>query len=325
VPRTPTIVLTPVLEPEVVAIGRDQLPPGFALEVVPARELATALPEADYLLGFVGSLSDELLLGASRLKLVQLMSVGYDTFNLAGARRVHLPVAVNGGANAIGVAEHTIMLMLAALKRLTELNAEVHSGVWRGGMSGARLYELWGSTVGIVGLGRIGQAVARRLGGWDAELIYFDPVPAPPERAEALGVRRVSLEELLARADVVTLHIPLSDATRHIVDAGALGLMKRTATLVNTARGGLIDEAALVDALDRRALGGAALNVLSAEPPPPDHPLLGRANVIVTPHTAGPTWQSWPRRFENSFANIARVERGERPEWVVPELQDLVS
>ncbi len=324
-PRTPTIVLTPVLEPEVVAIGRDKLPPGFALEVVPARELATALPETDYLLGFVGSLSDELLLGASRLKLVQLMSVGYDTFNLAGARRVRLPVAVNGGANAIGVAEHTIMLMLAALKRLTELNAEVHSGVWRGGMSGARLYELWGSTVGIVGLGRIGQAVARRLGGWEAELIYFDPVPAPPERAEALGVRRVSLEELLARADVVTLHIPLSDATRHIVDAGALGLMKRTATLVNTARGGLIDEAALVDALDRQALGGAALDVLSAEPPPPDHPLLGRANVIVTPHTAGPTWQSWPRRFENSFANIARVERGERPEWVVPELHDLVS
>lgn len=323
--RTPTIVLTPVLEPDVVAIGREKLPPGFDLRLVPPGDLASALPEAEYLMGFVGKLSDQVLLGAPRLKLVQLMSVGYDTFNLAAARQARLPVAVNGGANAISVAEHTIMLMLASRKRLTDLNAEVHRGVWRGGIGGARLYELWHSTIGIVGLGRIGQAVARRLGGWEAELLYFDPVPATPEREQALGVRRVSLDELLARADVVTLHLPLSDATRHLIDGRALGLMKSTATLVNTARGGLVDETALVAALRSGALGGAALDVLSAEPPPADHPLVGMANVILTPHTAGPTWQSWPRRFENSFANIARVERGEPPQWVVPELQEILG
>ena len=162
----PVILLPPNrnLEPEVIAIGRRLLPPGFDLRQVTAEGLAAALPEADYLMGFIGALDDTTLARARRLKLVQLLSVGYDRFNLAGARAARIPVAVNGGANAIGVAEHTVLLMMATLRHLTELDAGVRAGRWSAGAK--RLYELWSSTVGIVGMGRIGQEVALRLRGW---------------------------------------------------------------------------------------------------------------------------------------------------------------
>ncbi len=322
----PTIVYAPTLGHDVLAIARDALPAGFDCRVVDSGEVPAAVRDADYLMGFIGTLSDETFREAGRLKLVQLMSVGYDKFNLEGARAARVPVAVNGGANAIAVAEHAIMLMLSTVKQLTELNMAVHAGGWRSGRGGElRLYELWHSTVGIVGMGRIGQEVARRLQNWDSEIVYYDPFRLPPERERELNVRYLELDDLLGAADVITVHVPLNEKTRHLIDGRALGLMKPTAALVNTARGELVDEAALVEALKANTILGAGLDVLSEEPPPKDHPLFGLPNVILTPHMAGPTWQSWPRRFENCFANIARVQRGEQPQWVVPELAELVS
>ena len=320
------IVLAPTLDPDVLAIGRELLPPGFRLTMVGKDELPRAALDADYLLGFIGPLDDETLRRAERLKLIQLISVGYDDFNLAGARAARIPVATNGGANAIAVAEHAIMLMLCTLKHLTELNDGVHAGRWRSGPVGSlRLYELWSSTVGLVGMGRIGRQVAQRLRGWEAQLVYYDPFRLAAEEERELGVSYLPLDELLGASDVVTVHVPLNDQTRHLIDARAFGLMKPTAVLVNTSRGGLVDEQALVDALRAGRIGGAGLDVFSQEPPPADHPLFGLRNAVLTPHLAGPTWQSWPRRFANCFANISRVERGEKPEWVVPELADLVQ
>jgi len=320
----PVILMPPSrnLEPDVVAIARQMLPPGLELRLIPAEALTDALRDADYLMGFIGPLDDAALAGARRLKLVQLLSVGYDRFNLAGARAARVPVAVNGGANAIAVAEHAILLMMATLRHLTELDAGVRTGRWSSGSK--RLYELWSSTLGIVGMGRIGQEVAQRLGGWGSTLVYFDPARLTPERERELGVAFVPLEELLGRADVVTVHVPLSAATRHLIDGRALARMKPTAVLINTSRGELVDEVALSEALRGGRLGGAGLDVLSVEPPPAGHPLLSTPNTVLTPHVAGPTWQSWPRRFGNAYANITRVQRGERPEWVVPELADLI-
>jgi phosphoglycerate dehydrogenase-like enzyme len=137
-------------------------------------------------------------------------------------------------------------------------------------------------------------------------------------------VRYLELDSLLRTADAVTVHVPLNATTRHLIDAESLSLMKPTAVLVNTARGGLVDEEALETALRTGRLLGAGLDVLSQEPPPADHPLLQLDNVMLTPHTAGPTWQSFPRRFANCFANIERVQRGEQPLWVVEELADLL-
>ena len=264
----PVILMPPNrnLEPDVVAIGRQMLPAGFELRLVTTERLPEALRDADYLMGFIGPLDDETLAGARRLKLVQLLSVGYDRFNLAGARAARLPVAVNGGANAIAVAEHAILLMMATLRHLTDLDAGVRAGRWSTGSR--RLYELWSSTVGIVGMGRIGQEVARRLMGWGSTVVYYDPFRLAPERERELGVAFLSLEELLDRADVVTIHVPLSSDTRHLIDGRALARMKPTAVLVNTARGELVDEAALAEALRGGRIGGAGLDVLSAEPPP---------------------------------------------------------
>jgi len=322
----PRIVLAPTLDPDVLAIAHGLLPAGFGLTMVGKDKLPTAALDADYLLGFIGHLDDDTLRRAERLKLIQLVSVGYDDFNLAGARAVGIPVATNGGANAIAVAEHAIMLMLCTLKHLTELDDGVHAGRWRSGPMGSlRLYELWSSTVGMVGMGRIGRQVARRLRGWESTLVYYDPIRLSPDEERELDVRYLPLDELLGVADVVTVHVPLNDRTRHLIDADALRLMKPTAVLVNTSRGGLVDEQALVAALSEGRILGAGLDVFSQEPPPTDHPLFGLRNAVLTPHLAGPTWQSWPRRFGNCFANISRVERGEKPEWVVPELADLVE
>jgi phosphoglycerate dehydrogenase-like enzyme len=275
--------------------------------------------------GFIGPIETDVLVKAAqnRLKLIQLMSAGYDRFNVDGARAARVPLAVNGGANAIAVAEHAIMLMLSALKHVHHLDAAVRRGDWRTAAASLRMYELYQSVVGIVGMGRIGQEVAKRLAGWGATIVYYDPVPLSAERERELGVRYVELDGLLRMADAVTVHVPLNAQTRHLIDAESLSLMKPTAVLVNTARGGLVDEEALAAALDAGRLLGAGLDVLSVEPPPIDHPLLERPDVILTPHTAGPTWQSYPRRFANCFANIERVQRGETPLWVIEELADL--
>lgn len=322
----PIIVFAPVLDPEVRAIADDLLPAHFTLRNVAPDDLPTAILDADFLCGFIGPIDTAALVAATakRLKLVQLMSAGYDRFNLDGARQARLPVAVNGGANAIAVAEHAIMMMLAALKHVHELDRAVRNGGWRSASVGSkRVYELYHSTVGIIGMGRIGQEVARRLAGWEATIVYYDPLRLPRDRERELGVRYTELDVLLRTADAVTVHVPLNASTHHLIDAESLSLMKPTAVLVNTARGGLVDEQALATALREGRILGAGLDVLSQEPPPVDHPLLELPNVTLTPHTAGPTWQSFPRRFANCFANIERVQRGEKPLWVVEELADL--
>jgi phosphoglycerate dehydrogenase-like enzyme len=324
----PTIVFAPLLEPDVRAIADALRPRQFTFRTVAASHLPGALEDADFLCGFIGPLETDVLVSAAarRLKLVQLMSAGYDRFNLDGARAARLPVAVNGGANAIAVAEHAIMLMLAALKRVHALDTAVRAGQWRSASAAAgRVYELYQSVVGIVGMGRIGQEVAQRLAGWQATLVYYDPLRLSEERERQLGVRYMELDQLLRIADAVTIHVPLNARTRHLIDAESLSLMKPSAVLVNTARGGVVDEEALGRALRDGRLMGAGLDVLGQEPPPDDHPLLDLSNVVLTPHTAGPTWQSYPRRFANCFANIERVQRGDKPLWVVEELADLFA
>jgi phosphoglycerate dehydrogenase-like enzyme len=321
-----TIIYSPVPEPDVRAIADSLLPDGFQLECVSKEELPSAIQGAEFLCGFIGPIPTEALVSASAqgLKLAQLMSAGYDAFNLEGARAAKLPVAVNGGANAIAVAEHAIMMMLATIKHVHAFDAEVRAGQWRGGPTGkTRWYELYQSTVGIVGMGRIGQEVAKRLAGWEAKIVYYDPYRLSPEREQALGARFMELDELLRVADAVTVHVPLNEKTHNLIDGESISLMKPTAVLVNTARGGLVDEQALEVALREGRILGAGLDVLAEEPAPGGNPLFELPNVLLTPHSAGPTWQSFPRRFANCFENIQRVAGGEKPAWVVEELADL--
>jgi glyoxylate reductase/D-3-phosphoglycerate dehydrogenase len=323
-----TIWLVPVLDDEVLAIGNRLLPAGFKLQTISKADLPSKIGEIEYLLGMEpGWIDDDVLASANNLKLVQLMNVGYDSFNVEGARKAKLPVSVNGGANAISVAEHAVMFILALLRRLNLLDENVRAGKWRGGAMGAlRIHEVWSQTVGIVGMGRIGQNVAARLRPFEpGEIVYYDPIRPSAEREQAMGVRYLPLDELLATADIVTLHVPLMPETRNLIDARSLKLMKKEAVIVNTSRGGLIDEHALAEALENGTIAGAGIDVFSQEPPPADHPLFKLKNALLTPHMAGPTWESWPRRFQNCFENIERVDRGGAPQWVIPELAELAG
>lgn len=325
------VLMIPKIEGDLLEMGRSLLPPDQTLILGDLQEggaaIAAKVREAEAIVwvatavGAKGGIPDEIWENApGRIKLIHTLSAGYDEIDLDRARQAGVPVCTNGGANAISVAEHTIMAMLAAYRRLPDLLAMTAAGKWRPLPRDTRYYELAGKTVGIVGMGNIGREVARRLHGWSANLIYYDVFRRPAAEEADLGITYVPLDDVFKRADVITLHTPLLPETRNLVNATRLALMKPTAILVNAARGGLVDEAALLAALNEGKLLGAALDTLGQEPPPADHPLLHHPRVIATPHVAGPTWDSWPRRFGNAYANVARVARGEKPLWIVPEL-----
>ena len=151
---------------------------------------------------------------------------------------------------------------------------------------------------------------------------YYDTVRLTEEQADGLGVRFALLDEVLRSSDIVSLHVPLSKDTRHMIDAARLRLMKPTAYLINTCRGPVVDEAALIEALSNNVIAGAGLDVFDKEPPPADNPLFGLPNVVLTAHFAGPTWDNQYTRFRNAFDNCQRVVRGEKPLWIIPELSD---
>jgi len=323
------IVLSPRLPDALVDTARSLLPPGYELRVVAqeAAELLPAMADAEYFVGFARtSLGPDFYRAAPRLRLVQLISAGYDRVDVEAARRARVPVANNGGANSIAVAEHTLMLMLAVAKKLAWQHHNVVAGKWRvGDFSETRLYELAGKTLGIVGLGNIGKKVARRAQAFDMRVQYYDIVRLTEDQEDALGVRFVLFTELLRTSDVVSLHVPLTELTRNMLSTEQFALMKPGAVFVNTCRGPVVDEVALEKALRGGQLAGAGLDVMFDEPPPAGHPLFGLPGVTLTPHMAGPTWENWPRAFRNAFDNIQRVAGGDRPRWVIPELADLVG
>ena len=273
--------------------------------------------DADFLILFPDVLSRTVLEAVPNLKMIQLVSAGFDKLDARRCRELEIPVANNGGANSTDVAEHTITLILAWYRRLLEMDHNVRSDAWKAIDSGATTYTIAGKTVGIVGLGNIGRKVARLLRAFGATLVYSDAFPAPAEVERDLEIRRVELDELAASADIVTLHVPLNEQTRGLIGAAQLAKMKPTALLVNTCRGPVVDEAALIAALQSGQIAGAALDVMSQEPPAPDNPLLTMPNVLLTPHTAGVTRDTWARRGEFIFANLERVWRGEAPLAVI--------
>ena len=303
-------------------------PPAFELMIHDhgTPEYYRAAETADYYMGMTRNIDARFFAAAKRMKLVQLLSAGYDRADVAAARKAGIPIANNGGANAIAVAEHTLMLMLATLKKLTGLHADVCAGQWRSGPSGkAGVHELRGKTVGIVGLGNIGKKVARRAAAFDVDIQYYDIERLSEDEEDALGVRFVLFTELLRTSDIITLHVPLDDSTRNLIGAAELAMMKPSAVLLNTCRGPVVNEVALHDALRTQRIAMAGLDVLTDEPPRAENPLFVLPNVILTPHAAGPTVENWADRFRNGFDNIVRVESGRKPKWVIDELTDLVK
>ena len=227
---------------------------------------------------------------AKKLRIISKQGVGYDTIDVAAAKARGIVVCRTPGVNSDAVAEHALALGLAAGRRVAELDRRIRAG-GRIARPDVLAVETEGKTVGVVGVGNIGSRVARKWrAAFNARVIGYDPYV---EKLECEKVEK--LEELLRASDLVTLHVPLTDETRRMIGAREIAQMKKSAVLVNTCRGGVVDEAALYEAMKAGQLFGAGLDVWDVEPPPQDHPLLSLPNVVATPHVAGNTFETQER------------------------------
>jgi phosphoglycerate dehydrogenase-like enzyme len=297
----PRIVLVPPTA-EVAEIAKQMAPAGFELYLAKpdGTDVRDAIKSAEYMVCYPHiPMDDGFYKVAPQLKLVQLLSAGYDAVDIEAAGRAKIPVSNNGGANAVSVAEHAMMLMLTVSRRVIWQHSNVANGRWRGNGPAPRMYELNDKTLGIIGLGTIGKKVARMARGFGMRIQYFDIARLTEDQEDQLGVKFRLLKELLRTSDVVSLHTPLNASTRHMLGAAEIALTK---------------------VLSDGKIFGAGLDVFDQEPTPPNNPLLKLDNVILTAHFAGPTWDNHVARFRNAFDNIQRVGRGDKPFWVVPAL-----
>lgn len=253
----------------------------------------------------------QLLEAAPHLRVVGRLGVGLDNIDLAAARTRGVTVTAARNANAIAVAEYVLAAMLHVTRNLTAADASVRAGAWDRVHFGGN--ELWGRTLGLIGVGEIGRRVALRARAFGMHVIGYDPLVGPYDFAPAeQSITLLPLDDVLARADVVSLHVPLIAATRHLINAERLARMQPHATLINTARGGIVDETALLNALNSGQLHRAVLDVREIEPPPADDPLRTCDAVLLTPHIAGLTAQAQERTSQLVIADVLRVLAGER-------------
>ena len=313
----PRIVYFTSQNPAVSRILLEYAPADFEIVVHPIdtddEKKISLVGDADFLLLFPGRLSGAVLKAAKKVKLIQLVSAGFDELDLELCRKLGIQVANNGGTNAQDVAEHTVALILGVYRRLVDLDKFARTNRWDELEIGLSTHTISGKTVGIIGLGHIGRQVARLLRGFGAYLIYNDVEEAQPELERELRISRLGLVELLQTSDIVTLHVPLTEQTRHLIGRRELSHMKTTALLINTCRGQVIDEQALTSILKVNRIMGAGLDVLEEEPPDINHPLLSLENVLITPHVAGVTLDTWRRRSEIIYQNMQRVWEGNEP------------
>lgn len=320
---SPKVVFLTGLPDSIVEVVLGYEPEGWMTSVVrgdtPLEDQRRAVADADFIMVYRAHLHDDVLRTAENVRVVQTLAAGYDSMNLRLMRELEVPCCNNGGANSLAVADHAVLLMLTLYKQLMAADRSVRAGSWSQPIDGSNTFEMTGKLVGILGLGNIGRQVAKRVQGFDARVQYFDLFPQSPEREKELNVTGVGLEELFATSDIVTCHTPLTPATHHIVSRSLISRMKRTAILINTSRGPVVDESALIDALAEGRIAGAGLDVFENEPVEPDNPLLTMDNVVVTPHSAGTTWDTWFRRAEFAYRNMKGVWGGDPPMAVAQE------
>jgi len=285
------------------------LPAGMTATIVAPGDdaaLARELADTDVLLHVLAPVTAAMIDAAPRLKLIQKIGVGVDAIDLSHAAAKGVAVCNMPGTNTAAVAELTLGLMLACLRRLPFLTSQVATPAgWRdSGATGDGLGEIGGRTVGLVGYGAVPQRLAPVLRALGAEVVVSNRTVRDDD------VTFLPLDDLLARSDIVSLHVPATEQTLNLINAHRIGLMKPGAILINTARGSLVDEAALVNALGSGQIATAGLDVFAVEPPSPDNPLLGLPNVVATPHVAWLTRETLRRSLDVAVENARRVADG---------------
>lgn len=301
--------------PEISKLEASCAPEGFQVVRPVSRtdreEHLKLLAQAEYLIVGGVPITREYLQAAKKLRFIQKWGVGFDNIDVEAARELNIPVAIAAGANADAVAELAVGLMLAALRRISYVDRATRQGIWSKASIRPSAFMMKGRTIGLYGIGNIAYAVAKKVQGFEpAEIIYYDLKRLGPEQEEALHARYVAPEELFAESDVLSLHVPLNSHTSKIVNADTLKRMKPGAVLINTARGGLVDEAALIEALRNGTIAAAGLDAFEQEPINGDNPLLTMDNVVLSNHCGNSTIDSILPITRHVFDNLLRFEEG---------------
>jgi len=312
---THTVVLLDLTSSDRAEHLRRLLPPDFVLTHGTARgdeHLKEIIRDADFAISGQVGVSGDVLGAARKLKLLHKWGVGVDNIDTKAAKELGIKVARTTGSNAVPVAEFTIGLIIATLRFQALGHERLRQGNWMAfnQTPGATLC-ISGKTVGLIGFGAIGQAVAARLRGFGCTILYNKRSQLSAVEEAQLGVTYTTTDDLLAQSDIVCLHCPLTPETTNLIDTKALSRMKRSAVLINVARGGVVVEADLAQALRNRTIRGAAMDVYSIEPLPPDSELLKLDNIVVTPHLGAATADTFEPTVKRMFDNMVRITRGE--------------
>ena len=301
-------------------VVEEYLPEGFEVinwNDIKGGNISEALADVEYFLILGQRITREMMDAAPRLRLIQRTGQGYDNVDIAAAAEKGIPVAIMPTGNAVAVAEHAILLPLALYRHLREMDSDMRAGKWPGLEYRESSYEMEGKVHGFLGFGNIGRLAARRSKAFGTKIIYHDVVAAAPEVEAELGATRVSLEELLQQSDILSIHMPLLPSTRGMIGAEQFKLMKKSALLINTARGPIVDEEALCDALENGTIAGAGLDTFSSDPVAPDARIRRMPNILMTPHVAGGTGDTFRKQAKGAIDQIIAVENGEDPKFVV--------
>ncbi|MCQ0971136.1 2-hydroxyacid dehydrogenase [Paracoccus sp. TK19116] len=303
------ILLLDPATPERLARMRDFLPDGWTIDATPTRDLGDqlkAIQGADLVIVSDVPMGEDLMTTPG-LRAVHKWGVGYDGIALEAARRAGVRVMRTTGSNAITVAETTLGLILAVNRNIVRGHVGIREGGWPKGELAATSMKLSGGTVGIIGMGYIGKALARMLRGFGCKVLYSKRTPLAAEEEAEIGATFRPLDAMLAEADVITLNCDLNESTRNLIDRDKLALMKPDAILVNAARGGVLVEADLADAIREGRLRGAGIDVFSIEPIRQDNPLMGLDRVVLTPHIAAISADGFPASVKRMFENFQAV------------------
>lgn len=273
--------------------------------------------DANFIMATVAPVTREMIESAPGLRMIGMPGAGFNHIDIKAAAEKGIYVVNAAGQNSTTTAEMTIALMLACLRRLCMIDRRVKQGEWHTFTWRHDSYELLGKTVGLVGSGSCGRAVMERLQGWGVNIIYYDPYPMSTELEEKYHAKSVDLDTLFKESDIVSLHCPLNDSTRGLINKHYLSLMKPNAIIVNEARGAVVNEPDLIEALQNGTIWGAGLDCWEKEPLDPNSPLLQMEKVITTSHLGGSTREAMERCFGMCFDNAVRVLHGERPNNIV--------
>ena len=318
-----TVAILDKFHPHIKTAIASALPANWAVLFIEESTLAArvaVLRDADIAFVMAAPIPKELLAEARRLRFIQKLGAGVDRIDLDACRNQGIGVARLHAGNSIPVAEHTILLMLAAYRQLPQIDRRTRAGTWSKEDARGIHRQLQHKTVGLVGFGAIGREVAKRLRGFEVTILYYDPIRASRDVEQSLEANYADLDTLVRTADIVSLHLPLMPQTAGIISLERIRAMKAGAMLINCARGGLVDETALAAALKDGRLFGAGIDAFASEPPV-GNPLLELENTVITSHLAGATFDNFAGVIARAVENAKSVLRGD----ALPETDVVVA